>query len=173
MQLQGITLRDPSKCAGPARCAWPECWPCYKFREGAKLFGCNEGFIPWFHDGKIPKGQKEPWRWHIAVRASLDDPSNTPSYENCSLIIDLKPSQKETNLSLYEILDIWGFSMGGWTPILLRLAGLFIDEEDPKMIRQRQNLVREDKRNDSPIYEFLYISGSVDSGELTGPWTLQ
>src|SRR5208282_3685700 len=120
------------------------------------------------HEGKVPKGQEAPWRWHIDVRVGLDDPTNEPSYKNCSLIIDLKPAQKETNLSLYEILDIWGFSMRSWTPILLRLAGLFVDNEDPIAIKQRLNFLLPDDRIESPIYEFLYISGGVHQGELTG-----
>ena len=40
----------------------------FRFRETAKLFGCNEGFIPWMLEDGIPKGQNEPYRWHIDVR---------------------------------------------------------------------------------------------------------
>src|SRR5262249_25794907 len=42
------------------------------------------------------------------------------------LVIDLKPAA-ETNLSLYEIQHIWGWTTPAWTPIALRLRPLFAD----------------------------------------------
>jgi len=82
--------------------------------------------------------------------------------------LHIKPKQNKTNLSLYEVMDVWGYSEGGWSPILLRLNGLFVDE-DPSVV-DRNSFVRKDDEIDGPIYEFLYLDGSVAEGKLTGSW---
>jgi len=61
-----------------------------------------------------------------------------------------------------------GLSDSGWTPILLRLNGLFIDE-DPSLVN-RNDFIRKDCDIVGPIYEFLYLAGSVTDGKLTGKW---
>ncbi|HEX3036971.1 MAG TPA: hypothetical protein VHT73_17930 [Thermodesulfobacteriota bacterium] len=105
--------------------------------------------------------------WHVNVVAELGAHLD---YPNSTLIIDLKPRQIKTNLSLYEVMDVWGYSSSGWTPILLRLNGLFVDE-NPSLV-DRNKFVRKDNEVDGPIYEFLYLDGSVDKGRLVGPWIL-
>ena len=79
----------------------------YQFQERVSLFGCNSGFIPWLLSLKIPQGQAEPFRWHVNV---LNDLECSSEYPNNTLIIDLKPKQNEANLSLYEVMDVWGYS---------------------------------------------------------------
>jgi hypothetical protein len=129
------------------------------------LFGCNNGFIPWLLGFKVPQGQSEPYRWHVDVLPELDAQSD---YRNGSLIIDLKPKQNKTNVSLYEVLDVWGWSESDWTPIVLRLNGLFVDES-PETIN-RDDFLRDDADIQGPIYEFLYLVGSVKDGALNGLW---
>ncbi|WP_235705842.1 hypothetical protein [Acidiphilium iwatense] len=114
---------------------------------------------------KIPDGQGEPYDWHVDVLAELDSQKD---YRSSTLVIDLKPKQNKTNISLYEVMDVWGQSDSGWTPILLRLGGLFVDQ-NPEGIN-RESFVRDDKDIDGPIYEFLYLSGSVGCGKLDGLW---
>lgn len=137
----------------------------YQFQENAKLFGCNEGFIPWLLGQKIPAGQGEPYRWHVDVVGEL---GGRPDYPDSTLLIDLKPKQNKTNLSLYEVMDAWGYSDCSWSPILLRLTGLFVDH-DPSSFN-RQDFVRKDDELDGPIYEFLYLDGSVRDGKIVGSW---
>ncbi|HDY66093.1 MAG TPA: hypothetical protein ENH84_07685 [Phycisphaerae bacterium] len=134
-------------------------------KEKVSLFGCNNGFIPWLLELKLLPGQGEPCKWHVDVVAEL---GGHPDYPHNTLLIDLKPKQNKTNLSLYEVMDVWGYSASGWTPILLRLNGLFVDE-DPSVV-DRNALVRKDDEIDGPIYEFLYLDGSVMEGKLSGPW---
>lgn len=129
------------------------------------LFGCNNGFIPWLLEFKVPPNQNEPYRWHIDVLPELNA---QPDYRGGTLIIDLKPKQNKTNISLYEVLDVWGWSQDDWTPILLRLNGLFTDDR-PETIN-REDFVRADADISGPIYEFLYLTGSVKNGKLHGPW---
>ena len=66
-------------------------------------------------------------------------------------------------------MDVWGYSSSGWTPISLHLSGLFVDEDPSKY--DRNDFWIEDSRRDEPIYEFLYIQGSVSNGKLSGSWT--
>ena len=137
----------------------------YQFQKQVSLFGCNSGFIPWLLSAKIPTGQGEPYLWHVNVVHELGTHSG---YPNSTLIIDLKPKQNKLNLSLYEVMDVWGYSSHSWSPILLRLNGLFVDK-DPALIN-RNDFVRKDDELDGPIYEFLYLDGSVNDGKIVGSW---
>ncbi len=136
-----------------------------KKEKRISLFGCKSGFIPWLLAFKIPPNQNEPYGWHVDVLSELDA---QPEYRSGSLIIDLKPRKHETNVSLYEVLDVWGWSQSDSTKLLLRLNGLFVDE-DPKKFN-RDDFVREDADIDGPIYEFLHVDGSIKNGKLNGSW---
>jgi len=137
----------------------------YQFQEQVSLFGCNSGFIPWLLSLKIPVGQGEPYAWHVDA---INELGANPEYPDSTLLIDLKPKQNKTNLSLYEVMDVWGHSSYSWSPILLRISGLFVDE-DPVLIN-RNDFIRKDDELEGPIYEFLYLSGSVENGTLVGSW---
>jgi len=135
----------------------------FKFIEEVCLFGCNEGFIPWLLCKQMSASQGEPYKWHISIESALAK-TEYPG----TLIIDLKPKQKKTNLSLYEALDVWGYSDAKWTPIMLRLSGLFVDV-DPKKVN-RHDFSIEDRKREGPIYEFLYLDGTVEKGKLKYSW---
>jgi hypothetical protein len=133
--------------------------------EDISLFGCNKGYIPRLLKMKLPKSIPEPYKWHVDVVKELGE---HPDYPNSSLLIDLKPKQNKTNLSLYEVMDVWGYTANQWSPILLRLNGLFVDK-DPSVV-QRNDFVRKDADVVSPIYEFLYLDGWVEGLKLVGRW---
>lgn len=137
----------------------------YAFKEEVSLFGCIEGFIPWLLRQKLTGKDAEPWKWHLDVRACL---AECRDYADCSLLIDLKLRQNKTSPSLYEVLDVWGYSSNGWTPILLRLNGLFVDANPSSA--DRSDFVLKESEIDGPIYEFLYLDGSVANGRLCGKW---
>ena len=138
----------------------------YEVQENnISLFGCNNGYIPWLLQMKLPESIPEPYKWHVDVVKELGE---HPDYPNGSLLIDLKPKQNKTNLSLYELMDIWGYTENQWSPILLRLHGLFVDE-DPTLI-QRGDFVRKDADVDGRIYEFMYLDGWVEGKKLVGRW---
>lgn len=140
----------------------------YRFVEKCCLFGCNEGFIPWLLGRQVPASQGEPYRWHLSVQDAMDGATeNGTDYTGSTLIIDLKPKQK-TNLSLYEVMDVWGYSSSGWTPILLHLSGLFVDANPNTTDCKKFGIADEDR--DEPIYEFMYLDGSVQNGRLVGRW---
>ena len=138
----------------------------YRFEKNVSLFGCKKGFIPWLLRFKIPPEQEEPYRWHVDVVTEL---GARPEYPGNTLIIDLKPKKNKTNVSLYEVMDVWGRSSSGWSPILLRLSGLFVDA-NPASI-DRMDFVRRKAELEEPIYEVLYLDGSVKDGKMVGSWS--
>ena len=137
----------------------------YEFVEPISLFGCNNGFIPRLLKLQTPSNQNEPYLWHLDVEKSLE---KSDEYPNSTLVIDLKPKQNKTNLSLYEVLDVWGRSASDWTPILLHLGGLFVDA-DPNSVNRKDFTISESEI-DGPIYELLYLDGSIQNGKIIGTW---
>ena len=136
----------------------------YQFSQKVPLFGCDEGFIPRLLGKQIPDAQKEPYLWHLQIENALAK----AEYPNSTLVIDPKPKQKKTNLSLYEVLEVWGYSAAGWTPVLLHLSRLFVDE-DPQKFDRNDFWIRDDKR-DEPIYAVLYLDGTISNGKFIGRW---
>jgi hypothetical protein len=133
--------------------------------EQVSLFGCNNGFIPWLLQLQTPPGQNEPYLWHLDVQKAL---THTEEYQGSTLVIDLKPKQHKTNVSLYEMLDVWGYSSNGWTPILLHLGGLFVDANPTSV--NRNDFTISNNEIEGPIYEVLYLDGSIKDGNLDGTW---
>lgn len=136
----------------------------YCFVQPVSLFGCNIGYIPILLRLVTPSGQKEPYAWHINVVKRLAERGQGGH----ALLINLKPNDA-TNLSLYELADIWGYSDSGWTPILMHLRGLFVDE-DPNNFNVR-DFHRSAIEVEDPIFSMMYLSGTVQDGNLRGRWT--
>lgn len=138
----------------------------YAFKEQVSLFGIHQGFITWLLRHQLGGSESQPCTWHVDVRASM---ARHPEYAECSLLIDLKPKKNKTNLSLYEVLDVWGYSSNDWTPVLLRLNGLFVDA-DPSSVNRNDFQIKKSE-TDGPIYEFLYLGGTIVNGNLSGRWS--
>ena len=137
----------------------------YRLKQPVKLFGCNEGLIPRLLSSQLRPSHREPYKWHVEVGAAL---ARSGHPRSC-LVIDLKPKQREKNVSLYEILDVWGYSSDGWTPLLLHLSGLHVDSA-PRGI-DRDDFQIKSSTLSGPIYEFIYLRGSIGRGKLAGRWT--
>lgn len=137
----------------------------YQFKERTSLFGCKAGYIPYLLKATIEKTASEPLPWHINIEHAMSlvqKPGNT-------LIINLKPNSVEPNLSLYEIVDVWGYSSSGWTPVMFYLRGLFVDV-DPRKFNEN-DFVRFHDEIEDPIFSMTYLSGTVLSGFIHGRWT--
>lgn len=137
----------------------------YRFREAASLFGCNKGYVPWLLGKQLATDSTEPLAWHVNIEESL----RAMEQNHQTLIIDLKPNSKQPNLSLYEVSDVWGYSAEGWTPILLHLRGLFIDEDPGRF--DKNDFGRTPAEVDAPIFSMMYLRGTVKGGRLEGRWT--
>ena len=137
----------------------------YRFGKQVSLFGCNSGYIPRLLAKTVDKAASEPLAWHLSV----DDALRTVGQEDHALIIDLKPNSKEANLSLYEVVEVFGYSASGWTPVMLYLRGLFVDEDPSKF--DAQAFVRATAEVDDPIFSMTYLKGTLRSGAIEGRWT--
>lgn len=139
--------------------------------EKISLFGWKNGWIPWLLEMVIPKGQDEPHRWHLHVEESLDwDKAKqwavTEYKSNVNaIVINIKPGSDE--FFLCELLDVWGFSDSGWTPMLWHLRVL-----EPKSTKCTPDHFDDFIAAESGdhVYEFLYAKGSVKKGKLAGGW---
>lgn len=137
----------------------------YIFKKQVSLFGCNRGYIPRLLKICLKGEASEPLPWHINISKAMKDVGQL----NDSLIINLKPNSSKPNLSLYEVVDVWGYSDYGWTPIMLYLRGLFVDA-DPNAIDDRDFLLMP-KEVEGPIFSMMYLSGTVKGGSIQGRWT--
>jgi hypothetical protein len=137
----------------------------FQFHEQTSLFGCNSGYIPYLLKATINKDSSEPLKWHVNIEHAMSlvkEPGH-------SLIINLKPNSTEPNLSLYELVDVWGHSSHGWTPVMFYLRGLFTDE-DPQVFDEK-DFIRDADQIEDPIFSVTYLPGTVISGDISGRWT--
>lgn len=134
----------------------------YSFNAPCSLFGCNVGWIPRLLRRELSPGQGEPYQWHVPVRERM-------RAESRALVIDLKPiNVRPPLLTLFELEDVWGVSDSGWTPMMLRLRALFVDE-DPDTRNARQ-FRRSDLTRSDVVHTFLYAQGSIADGRIVGKW---
>lgn len=137
----------------------------FKLREERSLAGINRGMIPHLLEIHLNGSGCEPKFWHLNIREELDK----SRWPNCTLLIDLKPNDSAGNISLYEIVEAWGHSNRGWTPVMFHLRALFKDEYPSNF--DRQSFTRKLEDIDDPIFTMLYMKGSIVNGELVGGWT--
>ena len=137
----------------------------YRFAEGVSLFGCNNGYTPWLLLKTMERTASEPLPWHLDIGAAL----RTVDQGDHALIINLKPNSKTANLSLYEVMEVFGYSADGWTPVMLYLRGLFVDEDPSRF--DAQDFVRAPADAEDPVFSMMYLNGTVRNGALDGRWT--
>lgn len=139
----------------------------YVFKEEVHLYGCNIGFIPIQLQKQLTRlGQKtsEPYEWHLNVPNSLQEEGQ----ENTTVMIDLKPKQPD-NVSLYELMDVYGYSYTGWTPIMLCLRGILIDESPTEY--DKKSFPVPNSKIHKFIFSFMYLNGGLKDGLIEGKWT--
>ena len=136
----------------------------YRWLDKAKLFGCNEGKIPWLLEQQMKRTGEAPEKWHLDISDALAKEASP----NHALVINLKP-REQTLLSLYELLDVWGHSTEDWTPLMFRLRGLYIDE-NPHPYAEN-DFIRSYGECDEPIFSMLYVNGGTEGGKIKGPFT--
>jgi len=138
--------------------------PCYTHIKQSNIFGCNVGVVPRLLRPKLQSSASEPLFWHVDVAAELP----TLHGPDSRFIVDLKPNSS-SELALYELLDVWGYSDSGWTPAMFRLRGLIVDGEKSEL-RDGRFVPRGDDLHKT-IYSFVYFAGTIREGVLEGTWT--
>ena len=78
----------------------------YVFKEQTSLFGCNSGYIPYFLQKQLIAKATEPFAWKLNLKEAFEK----EGMANSVLVINLNPNSKEANLSLYELVHVWGYS---------------------------------------------------------------
>lgn len=98
--------------------------------------------------------------WHATERDILQ--ALDGSLHDHALIIDLKPRVK-ANVSLYRLREVWGYSHDEWSPLALRLEGIFVDHQvsDPAQFKQR---FAQPPGQPDQVGEFLYVQGGLMGG---------
>ncbi len=125
--------------------------------QTVKIAG-NKGPLFAIHEKKNPK-KESPFKWHATADEIVRAISGQATQE---ILINLKPNVAK-NVSLYRLVDVWGFSSKDWTPLALRLEVLFADlpHEDPERFMNSFEIT-EQKRDF--VGEFLYVQGGTDRG---------
>jgi hypothetical protein len=130
----------------------------YTFIQNIKIAG-NTGPLAKIQSRLNIDKSKES-QWHASDEDVLREIGLTP--ENHAIIIDLKPNVKGI-VSLYKLLDVWGYSYPAWTPIAVRLEEFFSDREesDPSEFKKTFS----DKEAEHNLLgEFLYLQGGTNGG---------
>ncbi len=137
----------------------------YQFQEQVSLFGRNAGYIPSLLAHQLDSSSSEPMRWRLEIAEALAKDGRQGS----TLVINLQPNLATPTLSLFELLDVWGYSDSGWTPIMLRLRGL-LDKQNPEIFDEN-DFMRRPQDCDEPIFSMTYLKGTIQDGAPIGRWT--
>ena len=138
----------------------------YHMSDQISLFGCNAGWIPRLLRSQLSSSITQPHGWHLPLRPALQ----AASREGHAIVIDIKPANvKPPLITICELTDVWGFSAKGWTPIMMRMESLLVDEAEGTY--DKRDFTPPDPGADGAIYSFLYLAGSIREGALVGRWT--
>jgi hypothetical protein len=136
----------------------------YTFDRAVRLAG-RSGPLAMF-SRNANSGKRTPFGWHATSDDIVRLLGGTPPTQ--AIVIDLKP-RVAGNVSLYRLLDVWGFSYAGWTPLALRLRVLFGDRQEADPPAFKKSFV-DPGIDHSMVGEFLYVQGGVSEG--TWNWGL-
>ncbi|HEY4291248.1 MAG TPA: hypothetical protein VGN00_29305 [Puia sp.] len=125
--------------------------------DTVSLAGCNKGVIPDELSKILSPSDNPPIGWTLPIADKWNK-------EGWSLIIDIKPKGNE--VFLCELDRVYGYSYEEWSPIMLRLKLLYI-EESKDDIDKNDFLYPKDPEI---IYTMLYLYGSIKDGKLVGTW---
>lgn len=138
----------------------------YVFKDEISLFGCRNGWL--IKMLKKKNLTKEPFLWEVNVDEGLRN--FEPPYPNHTIIIDLYPYVTD-KLSLYELVGVYGYSNHEWTPVMLHLRGLFVEEPLKPEFHEGNDFIRPSQLKDEPVFTMLYLKGSVQENKCVGTWT--
>ena len=118
----------------------------YSVSRSISLFGCNVGFIPAMLRPVLSSDASEPYSWHVDVKRSLSELGTSRSDD-----LDRPDATSKAAFDFtLQLIDVWGYSMNNWTPLMFHLQSLFI-EEDPSPYN-KQNFNRNDDIKGIPFF---------------------
>lgn len=128
-----------------------------EFEEEASLGGCNNGIIANELKKIITPLDSAPFGWTLPI-------ANYWNREDYSFIVDIKPKNKN-EVFLCELDRVFGYCYNEWTPVMLRLKSLNIENPNKKDF-----IYPDDPDETEILYTMYYLYGSVSNGNLTGTW---
>lgn len=137
----------------------------FKYKKESHLLGRNVGLMGRFLQAHTPECKGELGAWNIDTRQAVRGLEGA----NMCFIIDLKPRDRKDFL-LYELVKVWGYSEKQWTPLMLKIHPVLdqsrtgINGDDFKLSTEKYEALPD-------VYTFLYVRGTIQEGELLGPWT--
>jgi hypothetical protein len=130
----------------------------YTFQRGIRLDG-QSGPLATFARSLNPE-KRIPLKWHVSAKKIIQLLGGSPNEQ--AIVFDLKP-RAMGKVSLYRLLDVWGFSYGNRTPLALRLRVLFADHKEANPFAFKNSFV-DPGTDHSLVGEFLYVKGGVSEG---------
>lgn len=130
----------------------------YKFVRGIRLAG-RSGALPGFCRS-LNAEKRIPFKWHATSKKLIQLLGGSPTDQ--AIVLDLKP-QASGKVSLYRLLDVWGFSYANWTPLALRLRVLFANRKEANPFVFKNSFLDPGTEH-SLVGAFLYVRGGVSEG---------
>jgi len=127
------------------------------------LFGCKVGLVARYLRGVIPANANQPYPWNFKVADALR--ALEPDAD--AFVIDLKPNE-DGNASRYEVLEVMGYSGNEWTPAMMKMRALLVDEKTAEY--PREGFVISQCSELKEVITFLHFSGSIKNGTLSDKW---
>jgi hypothetical protein len=141
--------------------------PTYTFVKDTCLFGRNSSeILRLLRVAGIPTGQGEPWLWGLNVR----DAFAKDCHADWSFIIDLRPGS--TDFDFYELLEVYGYTKGGWTPYLLRLRSVLNMSAGQEARPPKTFPLDQEAFKDTVCTLGHFRDASVKNGQLEGQWNV-
>lgn len=94
----------------------------FRYVRGLQIAGTRGPLCRFVTEDVAPAN--EPVGWHATEEAILAAAGEAETEQ--AIVIDLKPHVKG-NVSMFRLLDVWGYSYPEWSPLAVRLESLFVD----------------------------------------------
>ena len=130
----------------------------YAFNRGIQLAG-ESGPLAKYCRALNPE-KRIPLKWHVTSKKIIQILGGAPTEH--AIVFDSKPGST-SRVSLYRLLDVWGFSYANWTPLAIRLRTLFADRKEANPFTFKNSFLDPGTEH-SLVGEFLHVQGGVSEG---------
>lgn len=132
----------------------------FKKSDSISIAGNRSGVVVQYLRTILEPLQTEPFEWHIPIESLC----SVLKLNGNSLVINVKPVKND---QLLEVLNIWGHSSWGWTPILLECREL-LQEVGSYDLNNFE--VNSSVYEGQSVFTMLYLRGSIKDGKFIGSW---